>query len=269
MRKNSIFRMEIIFLTIIFLIIISSSLYAATTGKIFGKVTDKGTGEPLIGANVLIVGTSLGATTDKNGEYFIINIPPGIFSVRCSYMGYNQVTQTEVKIYVSRTTYLNYELSQSVVKGQSVTITAKRPIVVKDLTASEQVITTNDIDKTWARSFDEVISTQTGVFGGHFRGGSKVETSYLLDNVSLNSGLLSDNYQGLNTTALQEIAVQTGGYNAEFGNAQSGVVTMVSKSSEKGIHGTFLSRMRPAGKYHWGRNIYSHENYDWAGHGLD
>jgi len=269
MRKNSIFRMEIIFLTIIFLIIISSSLYAATTGKIFGKVIDKETGEPLIGANILIVGTSLGATSDKNGEYFIINIPPGIFSVRCSYMGYRQVTTEQVRIYVGRTTHLNFELSPSVLEGKSVTVTAERPIVVKDLTASEQVITAENIYKTWARSFDEVISTQTGVFRGHFRGGSKVETSYLLDNVSLNSGLLSDNYQGLNTTSLQEIAVQTGGYNAEFGNAQSGVVTMVSKSSEKGIHGTFLSRMRPAGKYHWGRNIYSHENYDWAGHGLD
>ena len=110
---------------------------------------------------------------------------------------------------------------------------------------------------------------QPGVFQGHFRGGHILESVYMIDNVSLNSGLLSDNYTGINTSTVQEVSVLTGGYNAEYGNAQSGIVNIVTKEGFGGIHGTVITRMRPAGKYHWGSNFYSPANYDWTHFDLD
>ena len=72
------------------------SIYAGTTGKLSGSVKDAQTGEPLVGANILIVGTDLGAATNINGSYIILNISPGNYSVRVSFIGYESKIITEV-----------------------------------------------------------------------------------------------------------------------------------------------------------------------------
>ena len=137
------------FLLFVFLFqsLIYSDLFSANKGKIAGKVTNQQTGEALIGANVFIPGTGLGAMTDKNGEYFIINVPPGIYSVSASYMGYGSVTLTNnVNVFVNRTTHLDFKLNETAVIGETVTVVAKRPVVVKDLTASERIIESAQIE---------------------------------------------------------------------------------------------------------------------------
>jgi len=244
-------------------LLFTSNLLAGVTGKIAGNVFDQSAGEPLLGANVVIDGTTMGASTDEEGFYFIINIPPGVYSVSVSYMGYEKMTKSEVMVIVDRTSSLDFALKSTVIEAKAVTVVAERPVVVKDLTASEQVITTREMDQSWSRTLPEVMETKTGVFQGHLRGGSLVESVYMLDNVSMNSGLLSDNYTGINTSTVQEISVLTGGYNAEYGSAQSGIINIVTKEGVAGIHGTVITRMRPAGKYHLGRNMYSNDNYDW------
>ena len=103
----------------------------------------------------------------------------------------------------------------------------------------------------------------------YIRGSSNVEAVYLLDNLSVNSGLLSDNYTGFNTSTIEQISVLTGGYNAEYGEGRSAVVNIVTKDAPAGIHGAFLSRLRPAGIYHFGPNFYSTENYDYKNFDLD
>lgn len=263
-KKVSFSQGKVIIPLLVFIFLVTSNLLAGTTGKIAGRVFDQSTGEPLIGANVMVAGTLMGASTDQDGFYFIINVPPGNYSVTVSYMGYEGVTKSEVRVTVDRTTSLDFSLKPAVIEGQMVTVVAERPVVEKDLTASEQVVTTEILDQSWVRSIPEAMEIQTGVFQGHFRGGTKVESVYMLDNVSMNSGLLSDNYTGINTSTIQEIAVLTGGYNAEYGSAQSGIVNIVTKEGGAGIHGTAITRMRPAGKYHWGRNMYSKDNYDWV-----
>ena len=247
----------------------TGTLWSGTTGKIAGKVVDQSTGKPLFGANVVIVGTSMGASTSEDGSYFIINVPPGTYSVTVSYVGYTKVTKSRVRVIADRTTSLDFALNPTVISGKTITVVAERPVVEKDLTASEQIISAEALTQTWARSLSEELSTQAGIFRGHFRGGTKVESMYMLDNVSLNSGLLSDNYTGINPSTIQEVAVITGGYNAEYGNAMSGIVNIVTKEGISGFHGTVITRMRPAGKYHWGRNMYSKENYEWKHFDLD
>lgn len=91
----------------------------------------------------------------------------------------------------------------------------------------------------------------------------------MVDNLSVNSGLVSDNYTGFNTSTIEQISVLTGGYNAEYGEGRSAVVNIISKEAPKGIHGTLITRMRPAGVYHFGRNMYSTENNDYKNAGID
>ncbi|RKY49382.1 MAG: hypothetical protein DRP91_04425 [Candidatus Neomarinimicrobiota bacterium] len=269
MKGKSLSRKFFLCFLVIVLIVGGNGLRGAITGKIAGKVYDSESGKPLPGTNVIIVGTTLGASTDDNGYFFIIDVPPGKYSVAINYIGYEKVVLKDVVVSSGRTTELNVPLKPTTVMGKEVIVTAERPVVEKDKTASEVILTPEKVSQTWVRSLSEVLEIQPGIFRGHFRGGTKLESKYMLDNVSLNSGLLSDNYQGLNLTTVQEISVLTGGYNAEYGDAMSGIVNIITKEGVPGIHGTFLFRVRPPGKYHWGRYMYSKKNYDWQHFDLD
>ena len=243
--------------------LVMSSLWAGTTGKIAGRVYNSETGDPLPGANIIVTGTTLGTSSDQDGSYFIINVPPGTYTVKASFIGYEGINASNVRVTADRTTELVFAMNSSVIEGSEVTITAERPMIDKDLTGSMQVVSSDDLDRSWARSLPEIMELLSGVSDGHYRGGTHLENVYMLNNVSLNSGPLSDNYTGINISTIEEVIVLTGGYNAEYGSAQSAIVNVITKEAPKGIHATVVTRMRPAGKYHWGRNIYSRENYDW------
>ncbi len=246
------------------LILFLTCIVIAASGKITGVVVDKTTGEPLIGANVMINELKKGASTNSSGEYIIINVRPGLYSVRVSYIGYNSVTKTEVLVITNRTVQVNYELDTQSFEQEELVVTAVRPEVVKDLTASEQILNNERLSKSFVRSIPEALETQTGIFQGYYRGATQVEVLYRLDDINLNSGLFSDNYTGLNTSTIQEIAVLTGGYNAEYGNARSAVINVTTKEDATEIHGSVIARMRTPGKYHFGRNMFSKDNYEWT-----
>lgn len=270
--------------TVLLLVIfgLMATVIAGSKGKIAGRVSDAQSGEVLVGANVEIVGREAGGSTDDDGDFFIINLHPGTYTITCSYIGYQTVTMADVLVKAGRSTRLNIKMTSSLIEGEAVTVTAERPIIETDVTASEQVIGAELLEKSWARTVEEALETQTGVFAtvsdaawerGRnqtlIRGSSSVQALYQLDNLSVNSGLLSDNYTGFNTSTIQEISVLTGGYNAEYGDARSAIVNVVSKEASSGIHGTFLSRTRPAGIYHFGPNFYSKDNYDYRNFDLD
>jgi hypothetical protein len=238
------------------------SLKAGITGKIAGKVIDQD-GAPLPGVNVQVVGTNMGAVTDPNGEFFIINVPPGDYSVKTSMIGYKTVTQTGIKVAVDLTSPVMFEMETTVLAGEEITIVGERPVIEKDVTGSQQVLDASNLQRTPVLNLNQVLNQQSGFYGTgittYTRSGVATEVNYRLDGVSLNSGLLSDNYQRLNTSAIQEVSVMTGGYNAEYGDAMSGVVNVVTKEAvfgSKGIHGSVNYRIRPAGQYHWGKNMY-------------
>ena len=107
-----------------------NSVFAGTTGKLSGSVTTKETGEPLIGANVMIEGTVLGAATDTEGNYFILQVPPGTYTVRFTMIGYQTVVMNDVRIRVDLTTTLDGRLSESAVGLEEVIVQAERPMTV-------------------------------------------------------------------------------------------------------------------------------------------
>ena len=120
-------------------------LQAATVGKIVGRVVDKETGEPLPGCNSVITGTAMGAATDINGYYIIINIPPGEYSVKASMIGYQHVQQNQVRISMDKTTDVNFSLKVEAIEGETVEVTAERPLVEKDVTVKKTVISAAEI----------------------------------------------------------------------------------------------------------------------------
>jgi len=277
MIKKVSFSKRIIILSLfIFVFLTTSNLIAGTTGKISGTITDQATGDGLAGVNVTIVGTNMGAATGTDGTYFIINIPPGTYSVRVSMMGYKPYTKTDVVIIVDRTTRVDYNLQLAVLEGEEVTVIADRPVIEKDVTGSMAVMNSDKLKRSPVIDLKDAIKQQTGIYSTgettYIRSGLASEVNYVLDGTSLNSGVLSDNWQRLNTSAMQEVSVLTGGYNAEYGNAMSGVVNVVTKEadiSQRNHHGTIKYRMRPAGQYHWGDNMYSNDlwkypNFDLA-----
>ena len=256
--------------------------FAGNTGKIAGRVTDKATGEPLVGANVFVQELSTGASTDVNGEFYILNIPPGTYTVTVSMVGYAKVSKSNVSIIIDRTTTANFVLETTLIEVEGVVIVAERPVIDKDLTASEQIVTGKVLENSGAKSIQDALVTLPGIFSdnsnlawqrgstkGYVRGSSNVQAIVMVDNLSVNSGLVSDNYTGFNTSTIEQISVLTGGYNAEYGEGRSAVVNIVSKEAPKGIHGTLITRLRPAGIYHFGRNIYSTENNDYKTTGID
>ena len=116
----------------------------AQTGKLSGQVVDD-TGQPMFGATAFIIGTSLGAATDANGDYAIIRVPPGTYSVRFSSVGYQTKVLEGVVVSSNNTTTLNVTLSEEVIEGEEIVITAERPIVDVSLTSSIQTLSKEDI----------------------------------------------------------------------------------------------------------------------------
>ena len=125
---------KIIILATFFLFVIPSIIFSGTTGKITGVVIDSETKSPLPGANVMIDGTGLGAATDTEGNYFIINVPPGVYKVKAMMMGYSTINMTSVQVNVNLTTTVNFELKPTVLEmGEEVTIVADRELIQKDI----------------------------------------------------------------------------------------------------------------------------------------
>ena len=117
-----------------------------TTGKIKGIITDTENNEPIIGANVFIDGTSLGSVSDKTGQYFIINVPPGKYTVRVSYIGYTPFRLMNVLVYSDRTTIKNFKLKVQVLEGDEITVEAERPRIEKDRTSSASFTSAAEIE---------------------------------------------------------------------------------------------------------------------------
>lgn len=221
---------------LLLLLVALNYLFSGTTGKIVGIVADKTTGEKLIGADVVLEGTGLGSSTDKDGFFSIINVPPGTYNLTVHYVGYISQSVENVRVSVDRTTTLNFRLSSETVEGQMVIVEADRTAIQLDRTHSSSIVTSETVKLMPVTEVEEVLALQAGVVtvGGqmHFRGGRAREVTYIIDGVPVTN---SFSEQGgslveVQNNMIEELEVISGTFNAEYGQAQSGVVNIVTKN---------------------------------------
>ena len=223
-------------LLFVFSLFAGSVLLAGTTGKIVGRVVDAETGEGLIGANVLLLGTNSGAATDIDGYYQIINVPPGSYGLKFSVMGYNSQTISNVKVRVDLTTSIDAELNVGEIKVDDVVIVATRPLVEFDRTSTASYIDAETINDLPVQNVSEILQIQAGVVSGangalHFRGGREREVSYIIDGVPVSNPFSQSGGSNVRVenSMISELQVISGTFNAEYGSAQSGIVNIVTK----------------------------------------
>ncbi|NUN08144.1 MAG: TonB-dependent receptor [Ignavibacteriaceae bacterium] len=213
----------------------SPFLFGQASGKIAGTVKDKETGEPIPFAAVKIEGKTLGAAADVDGNYVILNVPPGVYSLTASLVGYQKMTVKDIRVNVDFTTKLNFELSSGSIDLPPVIVQGDRnPLIRKDLTNPTVAINAESIQELPVDQISDVIRLQAGVVVSnsgtlHIRGGRSDEIAFTLNGISLNDPYGNQNSIGIATNAVQEVSVSTGTFSAQYGNALSGVVNYVTK----------------------------------------
>jgi len=217
---------------------------AQTAGKISGRVTNAATGEPLPGANILVRETPLGSVADDEGNFFILNVPPGTYVVQATMLGFKTVRREEVRVSVNRTTEANFRMESTVIEGEVVTVQADRISIKKDQTNSIRNISSEDIKKLPAENISAVVAMQPGVVENHFRGGRRNEVVYMVDGVKVTEAFRHESSTvEVNPEAVEDVEVITGTFNAEYGDAMSGIVNIVTKEGGQKFNGTFSGQL--------------------------
>ncbi|NQV15932.1 TonB-dependent receptor [bacterium] len=221
---------------VVALFLFITGLQAGTTGKIAGFVRDVDSGDALIGCNVIVDGSNFGASVGLDGDFFITGLAPGNYSVTASMIGYQALRKTDVLVSVDLTTPLDFELGAQVLESdQVVTVTAERPLVVKDLTSSASHISAKELESMPVETFNDVLAMQAGVVDGHIRGGRSGETLYMIDGIPVTDPYSGNMAVDIENASIQELQLITGAFNAEYGQAMSGVVNIVTKDGDDDI----------------------------------
>lgn len=223
----------------VILFIGSTSLQAGTKGKISGTVIDE-FGETLVGVQVFVEGTTKGTVTDVNGKYSIINLDPGTYTVVFRYIGFATVKVEKVQVIVDKTTTVDATLVEEAIEGQEIIVTAERPIVEKDRTTTTSYVTAEQLENLPLVSLSEAINQQAGIVDGHFRGGRQGEVSYLVNGVPINNAFNNSASFDVEQNMVSSLEVISGVFNAEYGQALSGVVNIVTKGVSPSWSGSFL-----------------------------
>lgn len=235
-------------------------LFAQGRGKISGTVTEARNHEPLPGVNVLIDGTTLGTASGVDGDYFIANLQPGVYTVRATFVGYRSVIINEVTVRSGATTQINIEMQESTLVSDEVVVTATRPLVERDNTTSLVYLQSEEIQSKPTTVLTDVLTTlpSINIEDGQFRvrGGALNEVAFLVDGTRVGNPFNYDPYTRINLHSIQEIEVITGAFNAEYGEAQSGVINVITK--EGGDHYDFYldARYDDPNVPHWGPAFY-------------
>ena len=212
-------------------------VFAQNTGKISGVVTDADTGDSIPGAQVVVVGTTLGAITDVDGNYFIIGVPVGEYDVQARFVGYQEQTVTGVQISSGYTQEINFALREGVELGEIV-VEYERPLIQKDAVGVPKIVDAEEIVNLPVRGAAAVASIQAGVVSEegsgtlNVRGGRGSEVTYYIDGVKV-----------VGTAALPQSAVQEqemiiGNISARYGDAMSGIISITTKSGSPNFFGT-------------------------------
>jgi outer membrane receptor protein involved in Fe transport len=238
-------------------------LFAAEYGRIIGRVVDTETNEPLTGADVIVEGTDLGAATDENGEFVVLYVPAGSYTIVASYISYDPLTYTGVVVNSDQTTELNFRLRPTIIEVEGVVTTAERPMVVLSKVSTDRAVTSDEMDRLPVTTINQVITLQAGVvesdLGTHLRGGRTDEITYFVDGIITKVPNFGWQSIQVSPTAVEEVTIVSGGFDAEYGDALSGVVNIVTKEGGTRVSGNFnylTDEIFSGEKMNYGYNLY-------------
>ncbi len=215
-----------------------------TAGKIEGTVSDP-TGQPVAGAQVFIVGTAFAAVTNESGYYFINNVPSGTYNLRAQFIGYQPAEVQGARVFAGQTLTVNFGLSGAVALEAIVVSVAEQPIVPRDQVTSKSIIRGQDVAGLPVDDGRAVLVLQPGVvesgsgLGVSIRGGRPGEAVIYVDGVPVRRLRTGGSQLNLATNTVEEASVITGALGAEFGDAQSGVISLVTRTGGPDYRGSF------------------------------
>lgn len=259
--------MKKISLLCLFVSLMANSIALAQTGKVAGVVRDAQSGEPLPGVNVVIVGTTTGTTTDIDGYYSIINVTPGIVSVRASFIGYAPVTVENVNVNIDLTTTVDFEIQEETVGLDEVVVTATSPIIQADISGSQRNIDVEEIQAGRYQDANNLVAAQVGVNtisayedAPEIRGSNLDESKFLVDGVEQSDPLTNRPYYRVNLDAVQEVKMQMGGFSAEYGNVRSGLISIVTREGGDTYSGSINVQYSPPSVKHFGPMMFGFDS---------
>ncbi|MFQ6609842.1 MAG: carboxypeptidase-like regulatory domain-containing protein, partial [Fidelibacterota bacterium] len=269
------------------------NLFPQQMGKISGHVSSKVSGEPLVGVNLILTKTVLGAATDINGDFVILNVPAGSYELKATMIGYAPAIVRNLEVISGLTIQIDLEMEQKAVQGRTVTIIAQKPLIQKDITYSSHYFNTRQIESLPVEDYLGVLAMNPGFTydakGFHLRGGRAGEVKFEIDGVTVQEPNYGTSYSGisvlgLNNRTLEEVSIQSGGFNAEYGNALSGIVVVDTRTGNpdhynfavdyeselnidqgRRIPAKYRARNRSATYYIYGDEYYgSQKRYDYS-----
>ena len=225
----------------------STALWAQIPGKITGVVTDKD-GNPLIGVNIIVEGTYLGASTDEDGQFLILNVPPGTYTLTASYIGYQTMKLKNVMVQPDLTTRVKFVLKEKALElGEAIEVVAERPLIQKDATAKITTMSAEEIREMPIENLQEILSTQSnvsvltntpnakagynirGIDDIRLRGGRNNEVALMIDGVKVSNPIFGGFGTQISKAAIEQISIEAGGFSAKYGNALSGVINLSTR----------------------------------------
>ena len=217
----------------------SDVLAQETAGKVEGTVRDPN-GQPVAGAQVIIVGTSFAAQTNNSGYYFINNVPTGTYSLRAQFIGLQPSEIQNVRVRGGQTLTVPFNLQGAVALEAISVSVAEAPIVPRDQVRSRSIVTGEDVDQLPVSDPGALISLQPGVVLGRggaisIRGGRANESALFIDGAPVRSVRTGGSNLNIGTNAVEEFSVTTGAMGAEFGDAQSGVVSFTTRAGGQSL----------------------------------
>ena len=226
-------------IVILMIALFSSILFSGTTGKIKGIVTDEN-GEPLEGANIMVVGKTWGAETDEDGYYYIIGVRAGTYQLKCQYIGYSPKTITNLKVRVGLTSSQNFKLISEAIEIEELEIEIFQDEKVEmDVTTSVRSVDMGTMETQAVTEVGDVLSSQAGIKKDadgelHFRGGRSGEVNYVIDGISVGDPTgAKDAPVSINFANVESFNIQKGIPDAEYGDALSGSVNIVMKIGDQ------------------------------------
>ncbi len=229
-----------------------SVMNAQSVGTLTGQITDLETQQPLIGANIILEGTAMGAAADQNGTFRIVNVPVGSYTVRVTMMGYKEQARANVHVVPQRETVVNMALESTIIQGEGVVVTAGFFERAKDAVVSTRTVDIEEIrsDPVGAYDIFRMMQALPSVTSDAdqsneiiIRGGHPAENLFIMDHLEIpypnhyaNQGLGGGPVTMVNTAFIERIDFYAGAFSARYGDKLSSVMDVTLREGRRSRH---------------------------------